>query len=142
MRPLLVFFVVSASCAPHQEALPVGELCVQGDAAEGAVTFPVAAALRVRLGVSRDVCRPACDTLVSPPCTLVRDGDTFRVQGRIVVEVDCHGQDPVPVCSAPAIECTTGPVGAGVYTVTDGVRSVTVRVPETRANGQSRICSP
>ena len=138
----LTLALVGPGCAPRQEQVAVGELCVIGNTAFGATTFPAGAPLQVTLGAGHTVCRDPCDTVVSPPCTVVRDGNTFRVQGRIEVEVDCHGKTPPPACSFPGVGCATEPVGPGVYTVTDGVRTVTVTVPETRPNGDFRVCSP
>ncbi len=115
-----------------REEIPLERVCVLGDAAVGAESFSVGAPVRVSFGADlRHTCRPACDTIVEARCSLSRDGNTFRVQGRVVVEVDCHGVTPLPVCSVPGAECATGPLEAGEYVVTDGVHSVTFRVPST-----------
>jgi hypothetical protein len=136
----LALTLVGPGCAPPREEVAVGELCVIGAAANGTTTFPAGAPLQVRLGTNPRLCRPLCDTLVSGPCTVVRAGNTFRVQGRIEVEVTCTGEPPPRGCSDVALTCATEPVGPGVYIVTDGVRSVTVTVPQRRPSGDFRVC--
>jgi hypothetical protein len=143
MKSSLQLLLVGAlcTCTPAAEELTVTELCVYGNSGEGQVSFAAGAPLRVSLGTGTSGCRLPCDTVLSPPCTIVRDGHTFRVSGRLVVQRDCGGHKPPPACSFPNIGCETEPVTAGDYVVTDGVRSLVVRVPQTRPNGSIPLCA-
>lgn len=128
-------------CAPVRQEVTLDQVCVFGNPTQGAVTFPENVPLRVYVSESPlRTCRSDCSTVVESRCTVTREGNTFRVSARLVVDVDCGGRIPPPVCANGTVECVTEPVGAGEYVVTDGTRSVTVRVPST-AGRFGKLCS-
>ena len=135
-------FLVAGSpgCAPVRREITLDQVCVHGDLRVGAETFPVDAPLRisVREDIQRS-CRPPCDTVVESRCSVTREGNTFRVSARFVVDVACRSHDN-PICAGGGVECVTEPVDAGEYVVTDGTRSVTVRVPST-VTPFGKLCS-
>lgn len=131
-----------AGCGPVRQEVPLDELCVIGEyLPDGGMALSEGAPLRLaaRNNISTS-CRPACDTVVERSCSVTREGNTFRVRGRVVVDVDCQGNNPPPVCMIHAAECTTEPLPAGEYTLTDGTRSLPFRVPSTLPS--ARNCTP
>ena len=104
---------------------------------DGSTLLREGASLRLVAQNASPPCRPACDTIVERTCSYTREGNTFRLRGRVIVDVHCGGDDPVPVCMIYPAERTTEPLTAGEYTVTDGARSMTFRVPSTMDYRQS-----
>jgi hypothetical protein len=132
MRRLPFVAVIAVTCCggPVRETLTLDEVCVLGDATRGAEAFSTTQSIRVSIGVNALLrCRPSCDSMVDSACEVTREGNTLRVRGRIVVDVDCHGTTPPPSCSIPHVECVTPPLERGEYIVTDGTRTVTFSVP-------------
>jgi hypothetical protein len=131
-RPLAIVIAL-VGCGPVREELPLQQLCVLGYAGQGEETFRSNERVRLSLGVDvLRTCRPLCDSLVSSRCSLTRDGNTFRLTGSLVVDVEhgCKGSS-LPACSAPTVECLTDPLPPGDYAATDGTRTVQFRVPST-----------
>ncbi|MEZ4394272.1 MAG: hypothetical protein R3A48_24630 [Polyangiales bacterium] len=128
-------------CGPLREEVPLTRVCVNGGqwADPSSQTFAVGQPLRVYVSPPSGTCRPLCDEVISQECSLTREGTTFTVRGRVVVDVDCRGRTPPPACSAPGVFCETPPLEAGRYTFTSGTESVTIEVPSTVSN--NGVCS-
>ena len=120
----------------------LNEICVVANAVDnGVLTLVANQPTRVSIGVGvLQTCRPACDHPVSSSCSVRREGNTLRVQGHITVDVDCPPGDPNPICSAPLVECTPGPLPEGDYVLTDGTRELRFHIPMPLP--RSRACSP
>lgn len=129
---LALALVTLSGCAPRREEVVLNELCAVGEyQADARMAFREGAPLQLVAQNTTNPCRPLCDTVVERTCAFTREGNTFRLQSRVVVDVDCHGGPSPPACSIHAAECTTEPLSAGDYTVTDGARSLAFRVPST-----------
>lgn len=118
-----------SGCGADVVTVPLDQLCVHSETFSTAGDFVLRAGDRLHLSRASSVCRTSCDAVVAAGCTLTRAGDTFRLGGEVRVEVDCRGSDPPPVCIFHEATCVTGPLAEGEYTVTDGVRSRSFRVP-------------
>lgn len=128
-------------CGPVRQEVPLTQLCVIGEyLPDGGVGLSAGAPLRLAARNQTSPCRPGCDAVVERSCSVTREGNTFRLRGRVVVDVDCHGDDPPPICMIHAAECAIDPLPAGEYTLTDGTRTLPFRVPSTIPFTQN--CAP
>jgi len=118
-------------CGPQQQVVPRDQLCVVGEyrSPDGAIVLREGVPLRMMASHGSAGCRSACDTVIARHCALTREGNTFRLSSEVVVEVDCRGDDPVPSCVPHGAECTTEPLTAGTYVLTDGRHTLQFQVP-------------
>ncbi len=139
---LIVPLAALLACGPRREELTLDQICVVANGfVAGGLALVTDQPTRVSIGVSLSQrCRPICDTLVASSCSVLREGNTLRVQGHITVDVDCPSGPIPPACSAPIVECTPGPLPEGDYVLTDGTREVRFHVPMPLP--RSSACSP
>lgn len=131
-RTLGLALIALSGCGPRREEVALNELCAVGEYQQDArMVFREGASVRLVAQNTLSPCRPICDTIVERSCDFTREGNTFRLRGRVAVDVECRGDIRLPACGIHAVECTTGPLGPGEYTVTDGARSMAFRVPST-----------
>lgn len=109
-------------------------VCAVGRHTETAIEFEVGQPARLSLQSSLTPCRPPCERALTSSCAWTREGNTFHLRAQVVVRNECDGS-PIPgSCNVYAPECVTEPLAAGEYTVTDGTRTHTFRVPSTVAS--------
>lgn len=130
--------VAILGCGPVREAVALDELCVAGEfQPDGDYALREGAAVHLVAQNASPPCRLPCDTVVERSCRLTREGNDFRVSGRVVVDVDCGGDDLTTNCTVHSAECVTEPLAAGEYSVTDGTRTLAFRVPSTLPRGRN-----